>query len=254
MIAISSQKGGVAKTTTCLALGATLAELGLNVLVADLDPQAHLTQALGFSVERIRRTIGDVLLNQASLLSITRQTNTPGLDLMPANEGLILIDKLLYNLDGYEYRLKNHLAALSNQIYNIVLFDCAPVFGPLTVNALSASKLVIIPTTCDYFSVQSLENYLDLLDLLKRKSNPEIEYKLLITMYDSRTKLSRFILEQYRQKYSSQLLETVIPLDVKLRESQIFNQTITAYAPSSRGATDYRSLAKELLTCVKMTN
>lgn len=254
ILAVSSQKGGVAKTSTCLALGAALAEQGHNVLVADLDPQAHLTQALGFPIERVRRTIGEVLLNQASLLSTTRQTQTPNLDLIPANEGLILIDKLLYTTENYEARLKHHLAGISAEVYRFVIFDCAPVFGPLTVNALSASQMVLIPTTCDYFSVQSFQGYLDLIQMLKQKTNPNLAHRLLITMFDNRTKLSRFILEQYRQKYTDALFETIIPLDVKLRESQIFNRPITAYAPASRSAAEYRSLAKELLRCLEMTN
>lgn len=252
-IAISSQKGGVAKTTTCLSLGASLAEQNLRVLLVDLDPQAHLTQSLSIDPENLRHTVGDVFLQQASLLEVSRESSLFNLDLVPANRGLILVEKLLYNIKEYEYRLKTNLDALNRRYYDVVLFDCPPSFGPITVNALTASDLVIIPVTCDYFAAQSVRSYLDLLGTVRRNSNPGLEHRLLVTLYDGRTRLSQLMLEKYRQNFNSVLLETVIPMDIKVRESPLFGRPITHYATRARGAKEYRALARELMRCLKVT-
>ena len=252
-IAISSQKGGVAKTTTCLSLGASLAEQGLRVLLIDLDPQAHLTQALSVDPEILRRTVGDALIMQASLLEVSRESQFFNLDLVPANRGLILVEKLLHSCKGYEFRLKTNLEAMNGHYYDVVLTDCPPSFGPLTVNALAASELVIVPVTCDYFSMQSLQSYLNLLGFVRRNINPNIEYRMLITLFDGRTRLSKLMLERFQLKYSSELFDTVIPIDSKIRESPLFGRPITNYATSARSAQQYRALARELMSCLKVT-
>lgn len=253
-LAVSSQKGGVAKTTTSISLGGCLVELGYSVLLVDLDPQAHLTQAMGVNPEKVRHSIGDALLNQVSLLSVTRESIVPELELVPANAGLLLIDKILYKTDGYEFRLRNLFTSNQTQQYDFIIFDCPPTFGPLTLNALTSADLVIVPSTCDYFSAHSLHNYLDLFDLVRRKSNPNLDYRILITLFESRTKLSKLILDQYRNKYQEKIFEPIISIDVKLRESSLFGKPITMYAKSSKGAAEYRAVTRELLTCVKMMN
>jgi len=253
IVAISNQKGGVAKTTTALSLGASLAEIGLGVLLVDLDPQAHLTQALGFDLKNIRHTVGDVLLNQGTLIEVSRETRVSNLDLVPADRGLILVERMLQNIKDYEYRLKSNLEMIDGRYYDFVIFDCPPSFGPITINALTAANLVIIPAICDYFSTQSLRIYLNLLKTVRRNSNPEIDFRLLVTLFDRRTRLSKMVLEQYRQRYGSILFDTVIPIDAKLRESPVFGRPITQYATRARSADGYRSLAMELMTCLKMT-
>lgn len=252
-IAISSQKGGVAKTTTCLSLGSSLAEQGIRVLMIDLDPQAHLTQALSLDPESLRRTIGDVLLLQATILEVSRESSVPNLDIVPSNRGLILVEKLLHNIKEYEHRLQTGLQALNDQYYDLILLDCPPSFGPLTINALATSSMVIIPVTCDFFSMQSVRVYLNLLSMVKKNINPEIESRLLITMFDGRTRLSKLFLEQFRNKFSSSLFDTVIPLDTKVRESSLFGRPINIYANKARGAQEYRALALELISCLKVT-
>jgi chromosome partitioning protein len=272
-VAISSQKGGVGKTTTCLSLGASLAEQGQHVLLVDLDPQAHLTQALSVDPDGLRRTVGDALLYQASLLEVSRSSEWANLDLVPANRGLILVEKVLHTSHNYEFRLKTALQSLFTSpsphspdadptlgaslpdtssgpdcYYDWVIFDCPPSFGPLTINALAASDMVVIPVTCDYFSVQSLNTYLNLLAALRRNINPAITHRMLITLYDGRTRLSRLFYDQYRSKYAPQLFETVIPMDTRLRESSLFGRPITQYAAKARSAQEYRSLAKELIS------
>jgi chromosome partitioning protein len=249
-IAISSQKGGVAKTTTCLSLAACLAKQDLSVLAIDLDAQAHLTQSLGVDPDEVRYTSGDVLLNQVTLLEASRESNVFNLDIVPSNRGVVLIEKFLYNSKGYEYRLKNSLDALTRGYYDVILFDCPPSFGTLTINALTASDLVIIPINCDYYSAHSLELYLKLLRIVRINSNPDLEFRLLVTMYDRRTRISQLILDQFQKKYSSAMFETVIPLDSKLRESPLFGKPITQYAAKARGAMEYCALARELMQYV----
>jgi chromosome partitioning protein len=252
-IAISSQKGGVGKTTTSLALGAALAEQGQRVLMVDLDPQAHLTQTLGIDPDNLRHSVGDVLLRQASLVEVSRENQAFNLDVTPANRGLILVEKLMHTSKGYEFRLKDALESLGGQYYDLVIFDCPPSFGPLTLNALTAARLVVIPMTCDVFSTQSLKSYLNLLEVVRRNTNPSIDVRLLVTLYDGRTRLSQMILSQIKQRYGRIVFETVIPLDTKLRESPLFERPITQYASRARGAQEYRALARELLLCLEKT-
>jgi chromosome partitioning protein len=247
-IAVSSQKGGVAKTTTAVSLGAALAEQGRSVLLVDLDPQANLTQSLGVEPDRVRRMIGDVLLEQATLLSVSRESSVFNLDLAPANHGLLVLDKVLYGRQGYEYRLKTQLQSINGGYYDVIIFDCPPAFGTLTINALTAANLLIIPVACDYYSARSLRSYLDLIRLVNRNSNPDLTYRLLVTMFDRRNRVSHIILEQLRKTYSHILFNTLIPIDVRLRESPIFGKPITQYAPNARSAQEYRALATELMT------
>jgi chromosome partitioning protein len=246
-IAVSSQKGGVAKTTTTLSLGACLAEQGRSVLLVDLDPQANLTQSLGFDPEQMRRMIGDVLLDQASLLSVSRESQVFNLDLAPANSGLLVLDKLLYGRQGYEFRLKTQMSSPNGGYYDVILFDCPPSFGTMTINALTASDLAIVPVPCEYYSARSLRSYLDLIRLVNRNSNPSLTCRLLVTLYDGRSRVSRAILEQLQKQYGGSLFETIIPVDVRLRESPIVGKPITQYAPQARGAQSYRALSAELM-------
>ena len=250
-IAISSQKGGVAKTTTSLTLGACLAEQGRSVLLVDLDPQANLTQSLGVEPERLRRTVGDALLEQASLLSVSRESAVFNLDLAPANAGLLVLDKVLYGRPGYEYRLKRQVQALTGGYYEVVIFDCPPALGTLTLNALTAADLLIIPVACEYYAARSLRGYLEVVRLVQRNTNPGLTYRLLVTLFDRRQRVSQLILGQLRQAYGAALFETLIPVDVRVRESPILGQPVTRYAPTTRAALGYRALALEVMAHAK---
>jgi chromosome partitioning protein len=166
IIAIANQKGGVAKTTTCLSLGASLAEAGQSVLLIDLDPQAHLTCSLGLEPERLHRTIADALLANNSVLSITRETEVPLLDLAPANQGLGIVEKVLYGRADYERVLKTRLAAMEDDYYDVIIMDCLPSFGALALNALTAAELVIVPTQCEYYASRTLRPVMKLVHLV----------------------------------------------------------------------------------------
>jgi chromosome partitioning protein len=245
-IAVGSQKGGVAKTTTALSLGASLVEMGHSVLLIDLDPQANLTMSLGFDPETMRRMVGDVLLDQGTLLSVSRESPVFNLDLVPANPGLLVLDKVLYGRSGYEYRLKTHLDNDAGH-HDIIIFDCPPSFGTLTMNALTAADFLIVPVQCEYYAARSLRGYLNLVSLVNRRTNPYLQYRMLVTMFDKRNRVSHVIFKQLRNGFGDCLFETFIGIDTKLRESPVFGKPITQYAPTARSAAQYRALASELM-------
>ncbi len=245
-IAISHQKGGVAKTTTCLSLGGALAEMEQSVLLVDLDPQANLTLSLGLDPRQLRRTVADALVGSDSLVGVSRESGLLGLDIVPANYELTLVDKVLYTRPNYQYRLREALKRVYPGLYDYILLDCPPALSPLTLNALSAADLTIIPVQCDAYAGQSLRQTLRFVDQLREQYNPRLTWRLLVTMYDQRNRISRIILEELRQEYGSLLFETLIQIDTRLRESPRTGQPITTYAPRSRGAQQYRALAQEL--------
>ncbi len=250
-IAISSQKGGVAKTTTCYALGASLAEQGQSVLLIDMDPQANLTISFGVNPDALHHTVGDALLEQDSLIAVSREGPMPNLDLVPANQGLVILDRVLYGRPAYEYRLKNQLNAMEADYYDIILIDCPPYFGTLTLNALTASELLIIPVQCEYYAARAMRPILKLVELMRRKTNPDLSYRVLITLYDRRNKISRIVRNQIQTTFRSALFDTIIEIDTKLRESPTVGLPINLYAPRTRGARQYRALAEELMQSVQ---
>jgi len=245
-IAFTNQKGGVAKTTSCLSLGACLSEMGKIVLLVDLDPQASLTLSLGLEPKKLRHTVGDALLGNASLVGVSRESSVFGLDIVPANQGLVVLDKILYGRPGFQFRLKNGLDTIEEDFYDYILIDCPPSIGTLTLNALTAADLLIIPIQCEYYAARTLRHYSELIKRVREKTNPQLTYRVLVTMYDRRNKICQTILGQMRRGLSEVLFDTIIEVDTKLRESPVFGQPITLYAPKTRGARQYRALAKEL--------
>jgi len=245
-IAVGNQKGGVAKTTTCLSLGGCLAEMGHSVLLIDLDPQANLTLSLGIKPSEMRRTVGDALLGNTSLVGVSRESSMFDLDIVPANQSLVVIDKVLYGRKDYQVHLRNGLEAMDEGFYDYVIIDCPPSFGTLTLNALTAADLLIIPIQCEYYAAYSLRHFVKLVKQVREKLNPRLTYRVLVTMYDRRNKICQIILEQMHRGLSAVLFETVIEIDTRLRESPAFGRPITLYAPDTRGAEQYRALAEEL--------
>lgn len=249
-IAISNQKGGVAKTTTCLSLGGALAEMGKSVLLVDLDPQANLTISLGLDSKKLRHTVLDCLMGNHSLVGVSRESAIFAMDIVPANYELALIDKVLYKRKNYQYRLRQALDQIPQGLYDFVLLDCPPSLAPLTLNALTAADLLIIPAQCEFYAAYSLRQTIGLALQIRTQSNPDLIYRVLITMHDMRNKIHRMILDEMRQGLKSVLLDTVIQVDTKLRESPAFGKPITSYAPRSRASRQYRELAEELCAMV----
>jgi chromosome partitioning protein len=243
IVAIANEKGGVAKTTTALSMGAALVESGQEILLVDMDPQANLTLALGIQPTQTRRSVADLLLGNASPLSVSRETGIPGLDLIPASGEMLLVERFLYVRQHYEHLLRKALA--KSNMYSIILLDCPPSLGALTINALTASQLLIIPTQCEFFSAHSLREMLDLIRNIRQRSNPSLRYRVLITML-GRTRVHRTLQEQIRSAFGNAVFETAIENDTKLRECPVVGKPITQYAPESRAAMQYRALAQEL--------
>ncbi len=247
VIAVAQNKGGVAKTTTVLSLGGSLVEMGLLTLLIDLDPQAHLTLSLGVNPGSVRRSVGDVLLGHTSPVAASQETEVGGLDLLPGNQELVILEKVLYKRPGYEYRLKESLGQMDPDLYDVVLIDCPPAMGTLTINGLTAADLLLIPLPCEYYAVQSLRQMLDLVELVRRKTNPSLRYRLLVTMFDIRNKVHRTILDQLRLRFPGALLQPIVQVDTRLRESPAFGLPVTRYAPRTRAARQYREVARELV-------
>jgi chromosome partitioning protein len=246
VIAIANHKGGVAKTTTCLSLGGSLAEQGLQVLLVDLDPQAHLTLSLGLRPEELRHTVAEALLEQQSIVAVSRETSVAGLDLVPASGELVVLDKALYGRPGYEYRLREALRRMS-VAYDFVLMDCPPSFGTMTLNALTAADMLIIPVQCEYYAWRSLRPMLELVTIVREKTNPALRYRLLVTMYDVRSRIHRLILEQIGRLFPQATLRTIVQVDTRLRESPAYGLPVTQYAPRTRAAEQYRAVAQEIM-------
>jgi chromosome partitioning protein len=246
LIAICHQKGGVAKTTTTLSLGACLVERGTETLVIDLDPQANLTTSIGLDAEGMEFSIAEALLEDADLESIRLETSLPGLDIIPSSAGMFTAGRELYKLEDYEFRLRRILSRPAVADYGFVLMDCPPSLGPLTFNALTAADLLVIPTQCEYFSIQALTDMFEVVDLIRARTNAGLVYRLLATMFDGRGTFHARMLEQLRGYFKEGLFQTVIGFDTKLREAQLAGLPVTMHAPQSRGAQQYRQLAEEL--------
>jgi len=248
IIAISNEKGGVAKTTTATSLGGALVEMGKDVLLVDLDPQANLSLALGFAPQKVRRSIADVFLNSATPLSASLETSIPGLDLIPSNSDMGMAERFLPIRQGYKTILREALKTLP--VYNTIILDCPPSLGVITQNALVAADLMIIPTQAEYFSTFALKNVMSTIRSIREAENPALVYRILITMMDIRIGSHKTLSNQIRSTFGNAVFQSVIQIDTKFRESTIVGLPITHYVPRSRGAEQYRALAQELTTYV----
>ena len=251
ILAIANQKGGVAKTTTTLSLGGALVQMGNEVLMVDLDPQADLSLGLGIEPNRVLRSIADVFFNTASLLSVSRETSIAGLDLVPANQEMQTAEHLLPMRPKYESILRT---ALQVQMpYDYVLLDCPPAIGAITINALTAAHLLIIPTQAEYYAVHALKNMLTAVRKVRNQGNVNLAYRILITMLDRRNRIHRTLSEQLRANFSGAVFQTTLEVDTRLRESSVAGLPISYHSQSTRGALQYHSLAQEIVQYAQQT-
>lgn len=251
VVAISNEKGGVAKTTTTLSLGAALVDSGQKVLVVDLDPQANLTLALGIEPGSAAVTSSHVLIESAPLMSARLTTEIENLDLIPSHSSIESAEQFLPVRTHYTSGLKRAIDNAAPLPYDYILFDCPPFLGAITTNALSASNLLLIPTQAEYFSAYALRNMMGIIRRVRLESNADLGYRILITMLDRRNRTHRNIQEQLQNTFGDGLFKTVIEIDTKLRESPIAGLPITHYRPGARGSQQYRELAQELIEHVK---
>jgi chromosome partitioning protein len=254
IIAVSNDKGGVAKTTTTFSLGAALAGKGHAVLLMDLDPQAHLTLSLGIEPGSAAVTSGHVLMESAPLMSGRLGTELDNLDIIPANAGIESAEQFLPLRAHYTSGLRRALEAAAPLPYEFVLFDCPPFLGAITTNALSAADLLVIPTQPEYFSAYGLRNMMGIVRRVRQDSNPNLGYRILITLLDRRNRAHRNIQEQLHDTFGKGLFKTVIEIDTKLRESAGGGLPIIRYRRGARGSRQYRELAQELIAYLKETS
>jgi chromosome partitioning protein len=250
VIAMSNEKGGVAKTTSTLSLGASLAELSHKVLLIDLDPQANLSLALGLESGEAEITSANVLIENAALRTAVRSTEVPNLDLVPSHARIESAEQFLPMRSHYLSTLHNAIEGAGVK-YDYILLDCPPALGAITLNALSAADLLIIPTQAEYFSAYALRNMMGSIRRVRQESNPKLAYRILVTLLDRRNRTHRNIFEQLQTTFGQGVFTTVIEVDTKLRESPIAGVPITQYRPTSRGSQQYRVLAQELIEYAK---
>jgi chromosome partitioning protein len=248
IVAIANQKGGVGKSTTAINLGAYLAMEGQRVLVVDLDPQSNATSGLGATSITSELQIYDVLVNEVSLEEIIVHTSTEGLDLAPSSLRLAGAEVELVSLYSREGRLKKSLEPVRDR-YDIILVDCPPSLGLLTVNALAAADEVMIPIQCEYYALEGLVLLLRTIEKIRVYLNPDLRIGgILLTMHDTRTNISKQVMEEVRKQYPNETFITVIPRNVRLSEAPSYGQPISQYDPQSRGAQAYQNLAKEVIS------
>ncbi len=253
IISIANEKGGVAKTTTTLSLGGALVEAGYKVLVVDLDPQANLSLSLGMKPGEKSISVVNLILSDLPITESIRATAVENLDLVPSNSEIGLAERLLPSKTGYEFYLKKILASLNGN-YDFVLIDCPPFLGAITQNALMASDFLILPTQAEYYSVFALRNMMSLIRQIRNKGNSKLRYRLLLTMFDKRNGIHRTLAEHLRTSFSTGVLDSVIEIDTKLRESPIVCLPVVFHASKSRSALQYRFLAQEIIRYVQEPN
>ncbi|MBN2025514.1 MAG: ParA family protein [Actinobacteria bacterium] len=248
VVAIANQKGGVGKSTTAINLGAYLAMEGKRVLVVDLDPQSNATSGMGVGQNANGQQIYDVLVNEVPLEEIIIHTSTEGLDLAPSSLRLAGAEVELVSVYSREGRLEKSLEPVKEN-YDIILVDCPPSLGLLTVNALAAADEVMIPIQCEYYALEGLVLLLRTIEKIRVYLNPELRIGgILLTMHDARTNISKQVMEEVRKQYPNETFITVIPRNVRLSEAPSYGQPISQYDPLSRGAQAYQSLAKEVIS------
>ncbi|QIK76436.1 ParA family protein [Nocardioides piscis] len=249
VVSMCNQKGGVGKTTTTINLGASLAEFGRKVLLVDFDPQGSLSVGLGLNPHEMDLSIYNLLMQRdIELADVVVPTGVPGMDLLPSNIDLSAAEVQLVHEVAREQTLQRVLApALSD--YDVILIDCQPSLGLLTVNALTASDGVIVPLECEYFALRGVALLKTTIDKVRERLNPGLEIDgVLGTMFDGRTLHSREVMERLVQAWGDKVFHTVIRRTVKFSDATVAGEPITAYASSSTGAGHYRQLAREVLT------
>jgi chromosome partitioning protein len=247
VLALANQKGGVGKTTSAVNLSVVLAAAGYRVLLIDNDPQGNATSSLGIEKSDLERTMYDVLVDGASLEGVAVETGRDRLSLIPSTPALAGAEVELVTLDARESRLRTALQAARGD-YDLVLIDCPPSLGLITVNALTAADLVVVPIQCEFLALEGVGQLITTIDLVRRQLNRSLDIiGVLMTMFDGRTRLSQHVVNEVRAFFPERIFEAVIPRSVRLAEAPSYGQSIVEYDRSSKGAKAYRSVADELL-------
>lgn len=247
IIAIANQKGGVGKTTTTVNLSAALGVLEKKVLLIDADPQANATSGLGVDVDSVELGTYQLLEHTKTAKEVIITTDSPNVDLIPSHIDLVAIEIELVDKDEREYMMKKAITHLKNE-YDYILIDCAPSLGLLTLNALTAADSVIIPIQCEYFALEGLGKLLNTIKSIQKIHNADLDIEgMLLTMYDSRLRLSNQVVEEVRKHFGDMVFETIIQRNVRLSEAPSYGESIIKYDASSKGAVNYLNMANEVV-------
>ncbi len=253
IIAITNQKGGVGKTTTSMNLAASLAILEYKTLMVDADPQANATSGIGFDPKNTQASIYECIIDGLDVESVILNTKTPNLDLLPAHIDLVGAEIEIINLPEREKLMQKALADIKSK-YDFIIIDCSPSLGLITVNALTAADSVIIPVQCEYFALEGLGKLLNTIKIVQTRLNENLDIEgILLTMFDTRLRLSKQVVEEVKTHFQHMVFNTIINRNTKLSEAPSFGDSIIMYDANSTGAINYLNLARELLQNNDMT-
>lgn len=253
IIAIANQKGGVGKTTTAINLAAALAVLEHRTLLIDADPQANSTSGVGFDPKNIKTSIYECLMDEVEPQNIILNTTTPNLDLLPSHIDLVGAEIEMINQPNREKLMRKVVAKIKDD-YDFIIIDCSPSLGLITVNSLVAADSVIVPVQCEYFALEGLGKLLNTIKIVQSRLNTELDIEgILLTMYDSRLRLSNQVVAEVKTHFQDMVFETVINRNTKLGEAPSFGETIIMHDINSSGAINYLNLAREVLQKNELT-
>jgi len=247
IISVSNQKGGVGKTTTALSLSAALGVLEKKVLLIDMDPQSNATSGLGVDSNEATLSSYDLIIGNAKASNIVIQTSSPNLDLIPAKIDLVGLEIEIVNESSREYLLKNALEKIKEK-YDFIIIDCPPSLGLITLNALTCSSSVIIPIQCEYFALEGLGKLLNTIKGVQKVHNPNLSLEgILLTMFDSRLRLSNQVKQDVKKHFGNIVFNTIIPRNVSLGEAPSHGESILMYNATSKGSKSYLKFAQEIV-------
>ena len=247
IIAIANQKGGVGKTTTAINLAASLAVLEYKTLLVDADPQANSTSGVGFDPRNIKTSIYECIVNDVNPGDIILSTHTPFLYLIPSHIDLVGAEIEMINLPNREQKMKRVLEQIKDD-YDFIIIDCSPSLGLITLNALTAADSVIIPVQCEYFALEGLGKLLNTIKIVQTRLNSNLEIEgILLTMYDTRLRLSNQVVEEVKTHFQQMVFDTIIQRNTKLGEAPSFGKTVIMHDATCKGSVNYLNLAREIL-------
>ena len=248
VLAITNQKGGVGKTTTAVNLCTSIALYKSKTLLIDIDPQGNASTGIGLDKIKVKRCIYDVLINQAPVKEIILPTQVKNLDILPSTIQLAGAEIELVNYISRENKLKNAIKPIIDD-YNYIIIDCPPSLGLLTLNSLTAADAVIIPIQCEYYALEGIGQLLNTINLVRENLNSSLEIEgILLTMYDSRTNLSRDVAKEVQKYFTGKIFKAVVPRNVRVSEAPSYGKPVVLYDAKSKGAIAYKKLAREVIS------